>query len=421
MLHRRQITIFDLLQNGSTMTARRAITASILLLISVVALAGPKRSREDSKSSRDDHPTATVLCYHIVEAPAAPRMHIDRETFRQHLRYLEMTGYNVVPLRHVYEYVTGTRASLPKNAVVITIDDGWRSTYTEAFPELQKRKFPFTVFIYPNIIGKTSNALSWAQIREMAKAGVDIQSHALTHPYLTKRKHRSMSDDAYAAWLRRELAESRRILEKESGKKVQFLAYPYGDYDGRVAEAAAKAGYLAALTCDFGRVKKGSDPLKMRRFVIDDKMDFAAFRRYLGATPMQLAEMTPKPGAGIDPGITTISAKIPGYQSLDPKSVGMALLSLGATTPYAYDARNGEITLTLRDALSTLKSKYHRAVVWATDRETGKRVEATWVFRLPDPNKPAEPEKALPAVTPTRVVASTVPAPAVHTGGSPKR
>ena len=356
------------------MTARRATTASILLLLSFAALAAPK-------NSDGDLPTATVLCYHIVEAPAAPRMHIDRETFRQHLRYLEMTGYNVVPLRHVYEFVVGKRASLPKNAVVITIDDGWRSTYTEAFPELQKRKFPFTVFIYPNIIGKTANALTWAQIREMAEAGVDIQSHALTHPYLTRRKHRSMSDDAYAAWLKKELAESRRILEKQSGKKVQFLAYPYGDYDDRVAEAAEKAGYTAALTCDFGRVKKGSDPLKMRRFVIDDKMDFAAFRKYLGATPMQIAEMTPKPGnATIDPGITTISAKIPGFQSLDPKSVGMALLSLGSTVPYSYDARSGEITLTLREALSTLKAKYHRAVVWATDVNTGKRVEATWVL-----------------------------------------
>jgi peptidoglycan/xylan/chitin deacetylase (PgdA/CDA1 family) len=414
MLQRGRPKNVDLLQNGSTMTARRALTASILLFLSVVALAGPKRARVDG-------PTATVLCYHIVEAPAAPRMHIDRETFRQHLRYLEMTGYNVVPLRHVYEYVNGKRASLPKNAVVITIDDGWRSTYTEAFPELQKRKFPFTVFIYPNIIGKTANALSWSQIREMAAAGVDIQSHTLTHPYLTRRKHRSMSDDQYAAWLRHELAESRRILEKESGKKVQFLAYPYGDYDASVSAAATKAGYLAALTCDFGRVKKGSDLFRMRRFVIDDKMDFAAFRKYLGATPLQLADMTPKPGPGIiDPGITTISAKIPDFQSLDPKSVGMALLSLGATTPYSYDAKSGEITLTLHEAISTLKAKYHRAVVWATDLKTGKRVEATWVFRLP---KPGDSEKPLPPVTPARVVASTVattPA-AGHTGGSPKR
>ena len=395
------------------MTARRALTASILVLLSVTAFAAPK-------NAEDGLPTATVLCYHIVEAPAAPRMHIDRETFRQHLRYLEMTGYNVVPLRHVYEFVTGKRKSLPKNAVVITIDDGWRSTYTEAYPELKKRKFPFTVFIYPNIIGKTSNALTWEQIKEMSDAGVDIQSHALTHPFLTRRKHRSMSDAKYAEWLQRELAESRRILEKNAGKRVQFLAYPYGDYDDTVAKAAEKAGYTAALTCDFGRVKKGSDPLKMKRFVIDDKMDFAAFRKYLGATPMQLAEMTPKPGV-VDAGVTTIKAKIPGFESLDPKSVGMALLSLGATVPYSYDARSGEVSLTVKNALTNLKAKYHRAVVWATDVKTGKRVEATWVFRIPDPNAPAPKPAAVPAATGV-VAASMVPgAPVATSGGSPKR
>jgi peptidoglycan/xylan/chitin deacetylase (PgdA/CDA1 family) len=394
------------------MTARRALPVSILVLFSFIATAAPRRTA-------DEGPTATVLCYHIVEAPAAPRMHIDRETFRQQLRYLEMTGYNVVPLRHVYEYVTGKRASLPKNAVVITIDDGWRSTYTEAFPELQKRKFPFTVFIYPNIIGKTSNALTWAQIREMADAGVDIQSHALTHPFLTKRRHRSMSDEQYSQWLAKELAESRRILEKESGKKVQYLAYPYGDYDDRVAAAAAKAGYTAALTCDFGRVKKGSDPLKMKRFVIDDKMDFAAFRKYLGATPMQVAEVTPKPGT-IDAGVRTITAKLPGHEKLDPQSVGMALLSLGSTVPYSYDARSGEVTLRLQEAIATVKSKYHRAVVWATDKATGKRVEASWVFRLPDPNAP---KPATPPVPATGVVAAAmVPTtPGGAAGGSPKR
>ncbi len=407
MLQRGDVTNFHLsLQNGSTMTARRALTASILVLLAFPALAAPLRAVGEA-------PSATVLCYHIVEAPAAPRMHIDRETFRQHLRYLEMTGYNVIPLRHLYEYVTGTRASIPRNAVVITIDDGWRSTYTEAFPELQKRKFPFTVFIYPNIIGQTSNALTWKQIKEMADAGVDVQSHSLSHPYLTKRHHRSQTDKSYAEWLAKELAESRRILEKETGKKVQFLAYPYGDFDERVAEASAKAGYAAALTCEFGRVRKGSDPLKMKRFVIDDRMDFAAFRRYMGATPMRLAEMTPKPGV-IDAGVNLISARIPNFESLDPKSVGLALLSLGNAVPYSYDAKNGAISLAIRDGITAIKSRYHRALVWGTDTKTGKRVEATWVFRLPDPNKPpATEQQPLP-----KVVAASVAAPL---GGSPKR
>jgi peptidoglycan/xylan/chitin deacetylase (PgdA/CDA1 family) len=411
-LQRRTFTVFDLRHYGSTMTARRALTATILVLVTAALSATPR-------AKNAEQPTATVLCYHIVETPAAPRMHIDRETFRQHLRYLEMTGYNVIPLRHLYEYVSGKRASIPKNAIVITIDDGWRSTYTEAFPELQKRKFPFTVFIYPNIIGQTSNALTWEQIKEMSDAGVDIQSHSLTHPFLTKRKHRSKTDKEYGEWLTRELAQSRRILEKETGRKVQFLAYPYGDYDERVAEASAAAGYTAALTCDFGRVRKGSDPLRMKRFVIDDRMDFAAFRRYLGTAPMQLADLMPKPGV-VDPAVTMISAKIPDFQNLDPRSVGMALLSLGSAVPYSYDAKNGAISIAVRDSISAIKSRYHRAVVWGTDVKTGKRVEATWVFRMPDPPKPPAP----PAATPARVVAAAaVVAPPVQIGGggSPKK
>jgi peptidoglycan/xylan/chitin deacetylase (PgdA/CDA1 family) len=378
------------------MTARRANLATILVLLSATAFAAPPSPPVADLSG------ATVICYHIVEGPSAPRMLISRSAFRQHLQYLEMTGYNVIPLQHLYEYVSGKRASLPKNAVVLTFDDGWRSTYTEAFPELQKRKFPFTVFVYPKIIGQTSNALTWKQIREMSDAGVDIQSHSLSHPYLTRRRHTSFNDTEYALWVQRELVESKRMLERATGKTVSFIAYPYGDYDEKLTKAVAQAGYSAALTCDFGRVRRGSDPLRMKRFVIDDRMDFAAFRHYLGATPLQLADVTPAPTKPLDPGVTVISAKIPAYQQLDPKSVGMALLSLGSAIPYSYDARNGSITLVLRDALDSMKARYHRAVVWGTDMKTGKRVEASWLIRLPaPPAPPVAPAAATPAAATT--------------------
>ncbi|HKO54792.1 MAG TPA: polysaccharide deacetylase family protein, partial [Thermoanaerobaculia bacterium] len=314
------------------MTARALLATTILLFHSTSSFA--------AAPPRDETPNASVLCYHIVESPQDPRMEISRETFRQHLRYLQMTGYNVIPLRHLYEFVVGKRASIPPNAIVITIDDGWRSAYTEAFPELQRLKMPFTLFIYPNIIGQTNHALTWKQVKQMSDAGVDIQSHSLNHPFLTQRRHASLDDKAYGAWLEKELAESRRILERQTGKKVSFIAYPYGDYDTKVAKAAAAAGYEAALTCDFGKVKKGSDPLRMRRVIIDKRMDFAAFRHYLGATPMQLAQMTPLPGQIVDPGqapATVISAKIPNFQALDPRTVGMALISSTGTTPFTYD------------------------------------------------------------------------------------
>lgn len=337
---------------------------------------------------------ATVLCYHIVESPQDPRMEISRETFHQQMRYLAMTGYNVVSLRDAYEYAVGKRASLPKNAVVVTIDDGWRSTYTEVFPEMKRRKFPFTVFIYPKIIGQTAYALTWKQVKEMSDAGVDIQSHSLSHPFLTQRRHASLAEKEYADWLQRELAESRRVLRQETGKEVDFLAYPYGDYDHHLAASVAKAGYAGALTCDFGRVRRGSDPLRMKRVVIDKKMDFASFRRYLGAGSLPLQEMTPQPGQVVDPGVdaVVVSAKIPNYKSIDPKSVGMTLMSAASiAAPFTYDPLNGSIAITIRDAKDALKNKVQRALVWATDLKSGKRVEASWTFRLPEPPPPLPP------------------------------
>ena len=308
-------------------------------------------------------------------------MEISRDVFLQQMHYLEMTGYTVVPLRDIYEYAAGKRSNLPKNAVAITIDDGWRSAYTEAFPELKRRHFPFTIFIYPKIIGKTTYALTWKQIREMAEAGVDVESHSYSHPFLTRRYQATLDEKQYSEWLEHELVESKRILERETGRPVCFLAYPYGEYDHHLTVNVAKAGYEAALTCDWGKVTRGTDPLRLRRVVIDKKMDFATFRRYLGARSMPLEAMSPAPGHILDAGqMLTISAKIPNYKELDPRSVGMALLSITGAVPYSYDAQNGLISLVINEGLS---GPLQRALVWATEAKSGHRVEASWTFRLP--------------------------------------
>lgn len=399
------------------MTAR-ALLSTILTLFTTTPLLAA------AATPSDDLPSATVLCYHIVESPHDPRMEIGRETFRQQMRYLSMTGYTVIPLRDLYDYVAGKKASIPRNSVVITIDDGWRSTYTEVFPEMQKRKFPFTVFIYPKIIGQTAYAMNWKQLKEMADAGVDVQSHSYSHPFLTKRRHAGLDENAYDAWLQHELAESKKVLERETGHDVAFLAYPYGDYDHKVATTAAKAGYAAALTCEYGRVKRGSDPLRMRRVVIDKKMDFAAFRRYLGAGSMRIEEALPAPTQVFEPEQPiVVSAKIPNHQSLDPKSIGMALISSGSTGPFSYDPKDGSISMVVRDAIETLRGKYQRALVWATDTKTGKRVEASWTFKVPDAILPQT--TPLPAVQPATVAPaqSSVTAPsapaAVPSTGEP--
>src|SRR5438128_3493959 len=112
------------------MTARATLATVFVVFFSLPILAGTRQNRVDDSG-------ATVLCYHIVESPHDPRMEISAETFVQQMDYLEMTGYTVIPLRDLYDYVAGKKESLPRRSVVVTIDDGWRSTYTQVFPEMK--------------------------------------------------------------------------------------------------------------------------------------------------------------------------------------------------------------------------------------------------------------------------------------------
>jgi peptidoglycan/xylan/chitin deacetylase (PgdA/CDA1 family) len=84
---------------------------------------------------------------------------------------------------------------------------------------------------------RRSGALTWDEVREMARGGIEIGSHAVTHPILTQ-----LDDASLAA----ELSESRRAIESETGQEATTVAYPVGGlhaFDDRVMAASSAAGY----------------------------------------------------------------------------------------------------------------------------------------------------------------------------------
>jgi hypothetical protein len=74
--------------------------------------------------------------------------------------------------------------------------------------------------------------------------------------------------------------------------------------------------------------------------------------------------------------------------------------------PYAYDPQTGSISLTVKEAL---KGTFQRALVWATELKSGKRIEASWIFRLPEeqlPVRPIDPRMIAPAAMTRPLTAS---------------
>jgi peptidoglycan/xylan/chitin deacetylase (PgdA/CDA1 family) len=108
--------------------------------------------------------------------------------------------------------------------------------------------------------------LTWDQIREMDSSGIEVGSHTVTHPILTRIS---------AGRLRNELRESRARLEGVLGHKVELLGYPNGDHNPSVQLEAARAGYKCAVTADYGLNNGHSNLLALKR--IHTEHDIAHF------------------------------------------------------------------------------------------------------------------------------------------------
>ncbi len=222
-----------------------------------------------------------VLVYHRFGATAADSMTIRTSHFEAQLRYLALHGYTVIPLRRLVEHLAGGGDPLPPRAVVITVDDGHQSVWSELRPLVLRYRVPVTLFIYPSAISNAAYALTWQQVRALRASGwFDIESHTFWHPDF-RQERRRLAPDAYRKLLRQQLLGSRLRLQQMVGGDVTLLAWPYGIVDQDLMRAAADAGYRAAFTLAAHPATPADAPLALPRYLIGDACTEAAYARLL--------------------------------------------------------------------------------------------------------------------------------------------
>ena len=210
--------------------------------------------------------------YHRVAPRQLPGHESDTVTtraFAAQMRWIATAGYNAVSLDAVWANRTaGT--PLPRRPMVITFDDGYQDCADNAVPILLSHGFSATFFLVAGLMGQRSNwfkavrgydvrLMSWAAARRLVEWGFECGSHSMTHPDLTTLDSRAC---------RRELIESRRILEEELRSPISTLAYPFGAYDERVRSIVAEAGYRSACSVRAGLSSQRDDLLGLHRVTI---------------------------------------------------------------------------------------------------------------------------------------------------------
>jgi peptidoglycan/xylan/chitin deacetylase (PgdA/CDA1 family) len=191
----------------------------------------------------DGYQLVPVLCYHDIAPEARGRLRMSVRTFEGQMRYLKAQGYTVVSLAGLLEFAA-LRRQLPRKTVVLTFDDGWKSFRQHAVPILRELGFPATLFIYTDFIGGGA-ALTWDDLRELAREGFDIQAHSKTHGDL--RRKPGEPDAEYLRRLDSELLQPQVLFRRHLGEAKPILAYPYGSHDEEIEKRLREAGYWAAL------------------------------------------------------------------------------------------------------------------------------------------------------------------------------
>lgn len=223
-----------------------------------------KRVRAETTSEEWRRLTSSysVLVYHRFAGelkPGQERIDIAPRRFYRQLRVLRVLGFKPITLQELREFHRGERNDLPRRRFVITVDDAM----ADAIEPLKRiAHLEPQLFVPTAELGGSAHWIdgepvaTWEDVRALAEAGVAIGSHTRHHRRLTQLDPRERE-----AELTRSLTE----LREQVPQAAPVLAYPNGDHDAAVCEAARAAGYDLAFTTEKGRNSATTDPHRLRR------------------------------------------------------------------------------------------------------------------------------------------------------------
>jgi peptidoglycan/xylan/chitin deacetylase (PgdA/CDA1 family) len=389
------------------------------------ATATPSAPPVISKPAIDQNAQVVIFGYHrFVNNVRRPDTEITPAAFEAQMQELKNKNISVIPMQDFLAWRRGEKA-IPSKSAIITFDDGWKSQYDVAWPILKKFNFPFTLFIYTEGIrpGRFSGgeSMGWEHLAEMRDAGVDIQGHTATHSDLRKPydkvAKKKLSPEEYAAWLDKELAGSKQMIEQKLGVKVNGLAVPYGFHNDHVREMTIKAGYEALFTV-YGQPITMHTPLNsVGRYLMEANKP-KTFTDALAAiattasgpttTAVSSSNLQSQPAAGetIKNPLPLIKANISSLGAIDPGTVPEMRVSGLGKVDASFDPKSSTVAY---QVTQRLKDKSVTVIVSATSG--GKKVEANWSFNIDETGAgaapaasaaPSAPAAASPSATPKK-------------------
>ncbi len=210
-----------------------------------------------------DKYTVPILMYHQVDAcgtSKCPLNIVSPEAFDRQMKFLKKNNYQVISLDDLIQGIA-KGVLFNRRSVVITFDDGYADNYTTAFPVLKRYDFPALVFVVSDFVGKPGY-VTWDNLKEMQGSGFVTGSHTRNHLYLPEVKDHTRLVD--------EIVTSKKILEDNIGREIDYFSYPSGGYSEEIKDIVKSAKYKGACATNRGYDRFNTSRYELKRVRMND-------------------------------------------------------------------------------------------------------------------------------------------------------
>ena len=220
--------------------------------------------------------------YHRFNESKYPSTNIQMPVFKKHMEIIKTSGFEIY---NPNEFEKNFHKPKKQKKILITIDDGFKSFYSEAWPYLKEKKIPFILFVSTEPVGK-NGYMTWDQIREIEKTDFAvIGHHSHSHEYLIDESIQVFIEDIETA---------NNIFIKEIGYVPSIFSYPFGEYSKDMKDYVSK-NFNVSFGQHSGVIDINKEKYELPRFPINENYgEIKRFKSIINSFPLQYKNLKPE-------------------------------------------------------------------------------------------------------------------------------
>ena len=204
------------------------------------------------------------------------------DIFKQHI---ELVRSSKLEFYHPDDFKNDFSKAKKEKKILLTIDDGFSSFYSNAWPYLKREKIPFILFISTEPVGK-NGYMTWDQIKEVESNDFAIIGHhSHTHDYLIDETNETFISDIETA---------NKLFIKNLGYIPNLFSYPFGEYS-KFMKDYIRNNFQIAFGQHSGVIDVNKNRFELPRFPINEKYgEIERFSSIINYYPLEYKKLEPE-------------------------------------------------------------------------------------------------------------------------------